>query len=583
MTDASGTGASAERSSADPDPGDERGWGALGDRLRLAGDGRAADRAYLRQIRAALTDPDLIAAADTLDGGDPKEAHRLLSALLARRPSDTAALRMFADLAARTGRHHDAEALLARCLNQAPDLTAARCAYAIALHQQGKIVETLAQADILLQANPSHPLYRQLKAAALMRIGDDAAAAQAYAAVLAAMPELALTWMAYGHALKTLGRQADAVAAYRESLRLRPGLGEAWWSLANLKTVALGPADIAQMEAALDDPALDDEDRFHLLFALGKAFEDAGAYEQAFRRYEAANARRRASLAYDPYEASLHVARCKALFSPSFFAGFAGRGSPRPDPIFIVGLPRSGSTLIEQILASHSQVEGTQELPDIGAMAARLGGHAGQPSGGAYPDVLAALSSAELNALGEEYLQRTRVYRMTALPVFIDKMPNNFAHIGLIHLILPNAKIVDARRHPMGCCFSAFKQHFASGQPFTYGLSDLGRYYRDYVELMAHFDAVLPGRVHRVIYEDLVADPEAQMRRLLDYCGLPFEAGCLRFYENDRAVRTASSEQVRQPIFTDAAEHWRHFQPWLGPLETSLGPVLDAYPQAPRF
>jgi tetratricopeptide (TPR) repeat protein len=577
------TGASAERFAAEPDPGDARGWGALGDRLRLAGDGPAADRAYVRQIRATLTDPDLIAAADTLSDGEPAEAHRLLSALLVRRPSDTAALRMFADLAARTGRHHDAEALLARCLSLAPAVDEARCAYAIALHQQGKTLETIAQTDILLRANPGHPLYRQLRAAALMRIGDDAAAADAYEAVLAAVPGLALTWMAYGHALKTLGRQADAVAAYRESLRLRPDLGEAWWSLANLKTVALSPADVERMEGALEDPALDEEDRFHLLFALGKALEDGGAYEPAFRRYEEANARRRAGLAYDASEASLHVARCKALFSPSFFAGLAGRGSPRPDPIFIVGLPRSGSTLIEQMLASHSQVEGTQELPDIEAIAAQLGGHASQPSLGAYPDVLAVLSPGELDALGEEYLKRTRVYRKTSAPVFIDKMPNNFAHIGLIHLILPNAKIIDARRHPMGCCFSAFKQHFASGQPFTYSLTDLGLYYRDYVELMAHFDAVLPGRVHRVIYEELVADPEAEVRRLLDYCGLPFEAGCLRFYENGRAVHTASSEQVRQPIFTGATDHWRHFQPWLGPLEASLGPVLDAYPQAPPF
>jgi tetratricopeptide (TPR) repeat protein len=575
------TDASAERPSADPDSGDADGWGALGDRLRLAGDGPKADRAYLRQIRATLTDPELIAAADTLDGGDPKEAHRLLSSLLARRPSDTAALRMFADLAQRTGRHHDAEILLARCLNQAPDLAQARCAYAIALHKQGKTLETLAQTDILLGAQPNHPLYRQLRAAALLRIGDDEAAAEAYEAVLAAMPGLALTWMAYGHALKTLGRQADAVSAYRESLRLRPGLGEAWWSLANLKTVALSPADVERMEGALEDPALDEEDRFHLLFALGKALEDAGADEPAFRRYEEANARRRASLAYDPSEASLHVARCKALFSPSFFAGLAGRGSPRPDPIFIVGLPRSGSTLIEQILASHSHVEGTHELPEIEALAARLGGHPGRPSEGAYPEVLAALSGAELNALGEEYLQRTRVYRKTAAPLFIDKMPNNFAHVGLIHLILPNAKIIDARRHPMGCCFSAFKQHFASGQPFTYGLADLGRYYRDYVELMAHFDTVLPGRVRRVIYEELVADPEAQVRRLLDDCGLPFEDACLRFYENDRAVRTASSEQVRRPIFTDATDHWRRFQPWLGPLEASLGQAVESYPEAP--
>ena len=567
----------------EPGPGDARGWGALGDRLRLEGDGPAADRAYVRQIRASVTDPDLIAAADALSDGEPATAHHLLSSLLARRPADTAALRMFANLAARTGRHHDAEMLLALSLRHAPGVAAARVAYALVLHQQGKAAETIAQTEILLQDDASHPLYQQLRAAALMRIGEDAAAAEGYAAVLAAMPGLALTWMGYGHALKTLGRQADAVAAYRESLRLRPNLGEAWWSLANLKTVALGSADIDRMEGALASPALDEEDCFHLLFALGKAYEDARAYELAFRRYDEANTLRRKRLDYQPEETSLHVARCKALLSTSYFAGFAGRGSPRPDPIFIVGLPRAGSTLVEQILASHSQVEGTRELPDIEALAIRLGGQAARPSEGAYPDILAALSAAECKALGEEYLQRTRLHRKTAAPLFIDKTPNNFAHIGLIQLILPNAKIIDARRHPVGCCFSAFKQHFAIGQPFTYSLDHLARYYRDYVELMAHFDAVLPGRVHRVIYEALIADPQGEVRRLLAHCGLPFEDGCLRFYENDRAVRTASSEQVRQPIFTDATDHWRRFEPWLAPLMHDLGPVLESYPNAPAF
>jgi tetratricopeptide (TPR) repeat protein len=565
----------------EPGAGDARAWGELGDRLRLEGDGRGADRAYARQIRAALDDPERLAAADALCDGEPAEAHRLLTAILARRPDDVAALRMFADLAARSGRHHDAETLLARVLGQASDLAVARGAYALALHQQGKTPETLAQTDILLAADPAHPLYRQLRAAALMRVGGYEEAAAAYAAVLAAFPELALTRMAYGHALKTLGRQAEAVAAYREAVRLRPSLGEAWWSLANLKTAALGQGDIAQMEAELAGPSLDDEDRFHLLFALGQAYEDAGADETAFVRYAAGNALRRAELDYDAEETSLHVARTKALLSQSFFAARAGQGSPRPDPIFIVGLPRSGSTLIEQILASHSQVEGTQELPDIEAMAARLAGHPRRPSRGAYPDILAALAPSELQALGEEYLQRAAPHRKTAAPVFIDKMPNNFAHIGLIQLILPNARIIDARRHPIGCCFSAFKQHFAVGQPFTYSLDDLARYYRDYVELMAHVDAVLPGRVHRVIYEQLVADPDAEVRRLLAHCGLPFEDGCLRFYENGRAVRTASSEQVRRPIFTDAAEHWRRFAPWLAPLADRLGDVLEAYPDAP--
>jgi tetratricopeptide (TPR) repeat protein len=577
------TGVPAKAPAVGADPADARGWQALGDRLRLEGDGPGADRAYVRQIRASVTDPDLVAAADALCDDQAAAAHRLLSAFLARRPNDPDALRMFADLAARTGRHHDAEKLLARCLAQAPNSAAARCAYAVALHQQGKSLDTIAQTDLLLARDPKQPVYRQLRAAALMRVGDYAEAAEGYRDVLEAHPDLALTWMGYGHALKTLGRQADAVAAYRAAIRLRPSLGEAWWSLANLKTVALDEPDIAKMEAELADPTADGEDRFHLLFALGKAYEDAHAYAQAFECYDRGNALRRASLDYDAEETSGHVARSKALLSASFFAARSGRGSPRPDPIFIVGLPRSGSTLIEQILASHSQVEGTQELPDIGVLADRLGGHARRPSESAYPDILAALAPEELKALGEEYLERAKVHRKSAAPFFIDKMPNNFAHIGLIQLALPNARIIDARRHPVGCCFSAFKQHFAVGQPFTYSQGDLARYYRDYVELMAHFDAVLPGRVHRVIYERLVADPDAEVRRLLAHCGLPFEPACLRFYENPRAVRTASSEQVRRPIFTDATDHWRHFEPWLGSLMTGLGPVLDAYPDSPEF
>jgi tetratricopeptide (TPR) repeat protein len=565
------------------EPGDVKGWGARGDQLRLAGDVAAADQAYARQIRASVTDPELAAAADALCEDRAADCHRLLSAVLARRPGDVQALWAFAELAARTGRPGDAETLLARALALAPGFTAARYAYAMALHHQGKATQTIAQADRLLAEDPSHPIYRQLGAAARMQVGDYDASAQAYRAVLDARPDLPLTWMAYGHVLKTLGRQSEAIAAYREAIRLRPGLGEAWWSLANLKTVALSGGDIVQMAGELDRPGLGDEDRFHLQFALGAAYEAAGDYAQAFQSYVQANALRRAALPYDASEITLHVARCKALLSASFFAARAGGGCPRPDPIFVVGLPRSGSTLIEQILASHSQVEGTQELPDVEILAARLGGQRGKPSESVYPDILAALPAAEFAALGAEYLQRAAAHRKTAAPFFVDKMPNNFAHIGLIRLMLPNAKIIDARRHPLGCCFSAFKQHFAAGQPFSYGLTDLARYYRDYVELMAHFDAALPGAIHRVIYERMVAEPETQVRRLLDYCGLPFEESCLRFYENDRAVRTASSEQVRRPIFTGATDYWRNFEPWLEPLATDLRSLIDAYPEAPEF
>jgi len=313
-------------------------------------------------------------------------------------------------------------------------------------------------------------------------------------------PDQALPWMSYGHALKTIGRQAEAIAAYRKALELDPRLGEAWWSLANLKTVVLGDADVATMTAALDRGDLSAPDRLQLHFALGKAHEDAGRDAEAFADYARGAALQRARLHYDPDETSGQMRRTKALLSKAFFAAHAGQGCPAPDPIFVLGLPRSGSTLIEQILASHSRVEGTHELPHIPALAARLAGRARRESEGAYPDILAALTPKEIADLGEEYLARAQSVRKMGRPHFVDKLPNNWVHAGFIHLILPNAKIIDARRHPLGCCFSGFKQHFATGQAFSYDLTDLGRYYHDYAELMAHFDVVLPGRVHRVIY-----------------------------------------------------------------------------------
>jgi tetratricopeptide (TPR) repeat protein len=378
-----------------------------------------------------------------------------------------------------------------------------------------------------------------------------------------------------------VGRQADSVAAYRKALDLAPTLGEVWWSLANLKTVRFTDADLAAMTAALETPDLSDDDRLHLRYALGKAHEDAKLWDVAFEHYAAGAAIRRKQLDYDPEENASDTARTKAVFTPALLAARAGQGCLAPDPIFIVGLPRSGSTLVEQILASHSMVEGTMELPDLIVMARRLGGKTATRAESTYPESLAELSPDDLKALGEEFLERTRIQRKTDKPFFIDKMPNNFAHAGLIHLILPNAKIIDARRHPLGCCFSGFKQHFARGQGFSYDLTDIGRYYADYVELMAHFDAVLPGRAHRVIYEAMIADPEREIRALLDHCGLPFEPACLSPHENDRAVRTASSEQVRRPIFKDAVEHWQKFESHLDPLKQALGPVLNAYPDAP--
>lgn len=555
----------------------------LGAALRRQGETEAAEEAYLRSVKGSVKDPQMIAAANALVDNRLAYAEQILRDRLKAQPTDVAAIRMLAETGMRLGRYDDAEKLLSRCVELAPGFTPARHNYATVLYRHNKPVEAIAQLDVLLAGDAHNPAYLNLKAAALGRIGEYHEAIELYDRVLKAHPRHPKTWMSYGHALKTVGRQADSVEAYRRSLALAPHLGEAWWSLANLKTVTFSAEDVAAMEAQLARDDLADEDRFHLHFALGKAFEDQARYEESFRHYEEGNRLRKYELSYEADETTTHVRRSKALFTPEFFAARAGQGSSAPDPIFVVGLPRSGSTLVEQILSSHSQVEGTQELPDIIAMARRLGGGAKKSSAGRYPDVLAELSPKELYQLGEEYLSRAEVHRKLGRPFFIDKMPNNWAHLGLILLALPNAKIVDARRHPLGCGFSGFKQHFARGQGFTYDLTDIGRYYADYVELMAHFDAILPGRVHRVIYEQMVSDPEAETRRLLDYCGLPFEEACLRFYENDRAVRTASSEQVRKPIFTDAADHWRNYDMWLGPLKAALGPVLHAYPEAPAY
>ena len=565
------------------EPGLSDAWRALGDQLAIVGDERGADDAYARQIKASVKDPELLEAASALCDNRLAVAERQLRDFLKRRPTDVAAIRMLAETGARLGRYDDAQVLLERCLELAPGFVAARYNYATVLHRQNKASEAIAQADLLLAREPRNAGYRNLKAAALVRIGEYEQAIAHYDGLLQDHPTQPLGWMSYGHALKTVGRTGDSIGAYRRSIELLPRLGEAWWSLANLKTFRFTAADIEAMRTQLERSDLGPEDGYHLHFALGKAFEDAGAYAESFDHYRQGNALRRAAVDYDPEETAGHVRRSKELFTPAFFAARAGVGSRAPDPIFIVGLPRAGSTLIEQILSSHSMVEGTMELPDVIGIAKRLGGRRRRSDVSSYPEALADLKPDEFRVLGEEFLDRTRIQRKLGRPFFIDKMPNNFAHIGLIHLMLPEARIVDARRHPLGCGFSGFKQHFARGQTFTYDLGEIGRYYADYVELMDHFDRVLPGRIHRVIYERMVEDPEAEVRRLLDYCGLPFEAGCLRFHENERAVRTASSEQVRQPIFTDAVEHWRNYEPWLDPLKAALGATLDAYPSAPAY
>lgn len=556
-------------------PGNAEAYRLLGAALRRMGEHEAASEAELAAIAASVRDPELMQAGRALVDNDLPLAETILRALLHRRPTDVAAIRMMAELAARIGRLGDSENLLRRAVELAPGWAAARANLATVLHRQHRSVEAIAELDRIEREDGDDP-HRGLRAAALGRIGAYEEAIGLYREVLERQGEHPKIWMSLGHMLKTVGETNEAVTAYRRALALSPTLGEAWWSLANLKTVRFADEDLAAMRSALEAAGLSDDDRLHLHFALGKALEDRHQDEEAFAHYRDGNRIRSAQLHYDGTEVTAHVKASEALFTPEFLASRAGQGCAAPDPIFILGMPRAGSTLLEQILASHPQVEGTSELPDIIALVNRLGRDC------PYSAVLAELGPEELRALGSEYLERTRVQRTTDRPFFIDKMPNNWAHAGFIRLILPEAKIIDARRHPLACGFSNFKQHFARGQGFSYALEDIGHYYRDYVRLMAHLDAAAPGVIYRVIHERLVADPEREVRRLLDWVGLPFDPACLRFYENKRAVRTASSEQVRRPISSEGLDQWRRFEAWLGPMKDALGPALNHWDDAPK-
>lgn len=558
-------------------------WLAIADIHSANGDAAAADAAYAMQLRHSDGNPRLLAAAAAMSENDIPVAERALKDYLHDNPTDVAAIRMLAEVAARLGRDQDAELLLERCLELSPGFNFARQNYAYILNRNNRFAKTLEQTEILLRDEPRNMSYRNLKAVALGKVGDFDAAIALYEEVLAEHPGYSRIWHSYGHTLKTAGRTDDAVAAYRRSIAIEPHYGEAYWSLANLKTFRFTDGDVAAMVAQIERTDLAEEDRFHFDFALGKALEDRREFEPSFRHYEEGNRRRKSLIQYNADRNTLKLRQNQRLFDAEFFKKRSHFGAADADPIFILGMPRAGSTLLEQILSSHSQVEGTMELPDVISVTKDLYRRQSDASSSTYYPMLGAMSAEQSDAYARRYLDNTRIQRRTDAPYFIDKMPNNYAHVALIQLMLPNAKIIDARRHPLACCFSNFKQHFARGQNFSYSLEDMGRYYRDYVELMAHFDAVLPGRICRVHYENMVQDTESEVRRVLAYCGLPFEEGCLRFFENERPVRTASSEQVRQPIYKEGVDHWRHYETWLGPLKDALGPVLEQYPEVPVF
>jgi tetratricopeptide (TPR) repeat protein len=490
-------------------------------------------------------------------------------------PDDAAAIRLLGELAWRRGQGEEAIGHVARAVELAPGFEAARVFLTRMLVEADRLVEALDHATLLVSRAGDEPGLLMLRASILVKLGEQHEARAIYEAMIAQGSAPPPVWLNLGHVAKTLGLRDRAQAAFRGAIAGSPGLGEAWWSLANLKTVQLDASDVAAMRAALPDAQR--EDAFHLHFALGKALEDGGDNAAAFAHYDSGNRLRRAMLPWDGEAHHARVAAQARLVSPAWPPV---RGADADDPIFIVGMPRAGSTLLEQILSSHSQVEGTHELPAMMMIADRLAARA-RAAGQTPEAAMAALSADEARRLGEDYLARAAVHRRSGRARFIDKMPNNWQHIALIRLIVPHARIVDVRRHPMACGFSVWKQHFARGQAFSYDLGDIGRYYRDYVALMARFDEVAPGTVHRVVYEALVADTEAQVRKLLTALDLRFEPGCLAFWQNDRAVRTASAEQVRQPIFSDGLDHWQRFAPWLSPLRDALGPVVEAWPDPP--
>lgn len=541
-------------------------WLALAHLLAMAEDGQGLAEAFDGYIRHAMQDPRLRQAAAALDEDRPGDAEALLRRRLESYPKDVVALRMLAAVAVRSARFDDAEALLQSCLELAPDYREARHDYAGALVRQTRPAAALAEVERLLGDEPANVAWRKRRAAILLHMLEHAEAAAAYEDLLREQPHDPALHASLGHCLRIMGRQEESIAAYRRAVALEPQAGEAYWNLANLKTYRITDAELDAMRGELAEAGLGEEGRTHLHFAMGKALEDRGDFEASFRHYVEGNGIRRRNVSWDADQFSDYVDRCLRLFTQEFFEERAAFGADAAETIFVVGLPRSGSTLVEQVLASHSEVEGTAELPQVKYLAATVA----QRTRGAYPEGLADIGATEARELGREYLERTRAYRKLGKPLFIDKTPGNFEQLGLVLLMLPRARIVDVRRQPMACGLSIFKHLFARGQHFSYGLEDIGRYYRDYARLMAHFDTVLPGRVHRVSYEALVQDTEAETRRLLDYLELPFEASCLQFYRNPRAVSTPSSEQVRSPIFTEALDRWRRYETWLGPLARAL-------------
>ena len=519
-------------------------------------------------------------AVAALRSGEPAEAERVLRARLLADPHDSAALAKLAEIVRDQGRPPEAVLLFHRALQADPGMHSLRIALARLLNEQGQPQLALEQVEQLPQPVRTTFDVQALEAALLGRLGRHEGEIAIYEQLVTLRPDAPALWNSLGNALKYRGRTDDAVRALRRSVAVRPGFGEGWWSLANVKTVRFDGSDLSRMRKALAaKPA--DEDAVHLHFALGKALEDRKEYERSFRHYSEGNRIRAASFRPDQMQATAFVDRAIAAFDAALFDRLGGAGAPAPDPVFIVGLQRSGSTLVEQILASHPSIEGTSELLVMQQLWSELARESEAAGRSIWSD-LPEIAAGRLRQLGSDYIERTRQFRRTGRPCFIDKLPANWMNVGLIRLALPNAKIVDARRHPMACGFSNFKQHYATGVAFAYSQRSIGTFYADYLRLMRHLDGVQPGAVHHILNERLIEDPEGEVRRLLEFVGVPFDAACLEFHRNRRPVATPSAEQVRRPINRDGVDHWRHYEPWLGPLKQALGTALHDWDKPSR-
>ena len=558
--------------SADINPALEKTWSMLERLFRMTGDARNAAAAAEHISSLKNLQPEVVRAGSLFSDGDLSAAENILQAYLRISSDDVEALRLLARIQHQRDVLGEAESLLEAALEVKPNYVAARLDYVRVLIDRQKYLRAREETDTLLRLEPGNRDYLCLYAAACVGLGEHESAIARYRELLAASPASADLHVSLGHSLKAVGRKKEATESYQMAAAARPSFGDAWWSLANLKTYSFSQNEIVQMRAEEAAPGTDPVDRYHLCFALGKALEDRNEFAESWQFYERGNALKRAESRYHPDITETNTLKQVEVCTAQFFGARVGVGEPNFDPIFIVGLPRSGSTLIEQILASHSLVEGTHELSDIQRIVVEIRGL----EDNRYPAALAELAPEEFRRLGERYITDTRAYRQ-GKPFFIDKMPNNFCHIGLIHLMLPNAKIIDVRRDPMACCVSNLRQLFAKGQEFTYSIEDIARYYRTYLELMRHWDAVLPGRILRVWYEDVVEDLEGNVRRILGFCGLEFEPTCVEFYKTERSVNTASSEQVRRPIFLGGLFQWRNYEPWLGPLKDKLDDALIRY------